>query len=188
MARKSKKVSAWDKHVEWWDKFAEGVKRELNMSEPGKHYWAFVASIDVANMQTGKDMGHMSPPSGNLTGEELRETVAGLYMDIAEALNGNLRLREKDGSVVLANITQISMYPVYEILEGTYDPEEDEYVFSPPKGNDWNPDYNQDPIWSWSLDSHTQKVAGGYSTPPLFYNQSDTPGHSGWTYVGPRDS
>jgi len=182
MARKSKKVSAWDKHVEWWDKFAEGVKRELNMDEPGKHYWAFVASIDVANMQTGKDMCHMSSPSGNLTGEELRETVAGLYMDIAEALNGNLRLDEKDGSVVLGSITHISIYPVYEILEETYDPEEDEYVFSPPKGNDWNPDTDQDPIWSWSLDAHTRKVAGAYSTPPLFYAED------GWAYVGPRDS
>jgi hypothetical protein len=191
MARKSKKVSAWDKYTAKWDKFAESLKRDLNITyaDPEKHYWGFVVVVDIENMQTGEDLGGTNSYSGNLTGEELGNTVSGLYMDIANALNGLEFHYAKDGSAVLANIRQIWMYPVYERLESHYDPEEDEYVFSPPRGSgDFNADYDAEPIWSWSLDSHTQKVAGGYSTPPLFYNASDTPGHSGWVYADPRYS
>ena len=168
MARKSKKVSARDKQVKYWDREVERLKRVYHMSDPGRYYWGFEVIVDF---EEGTQVS-----SGNLTSEEIRETVSGLHMDIADSLNG------------VDSVKEVWIYPVYEVLEETYDPETDEYTYSPPSQSDAYSDYDQEPIWSWSLDNHTNRVAGGYSTLPLFYNASDTPGHSGWVYADPRYS
>ena len=150
-----------------WDKIVKGLLWDLNMDNPGKYYHAWVGVGDAVFTKTGKDVGGFDVGSGQLTSESLRGTVAGLYEDIAESLNGRW------GDMT---ITQIYMFPVYERLEERYDPEEDEYVFSPPRvlvgpggGDTWNEDYNQEPLWAWSLDSHAQRVAKGDDTYPLVY-------------------
>ena len=160
MAKKSRKKRDWDKIV-------KGLLRDLNMYSPGRYYHSWVAMATIESTETGKDLGGMDLGSGELTGESFQGAVAGHYEDIAQSLNGRLDSM---------TITQIHMFPVYEILEERYDPEEDEYVFSPPKvlvgpggGDAWNADYDADPIWSWSLAGHTQAVARGDDTYPLVY-------------------